>query len=143
MSFLIVDGHSMIFAWPELRKLHQRHPQQARERLCQQLRLCQDQGSARVVVVFDGKGADITSGSGNEDDIQVIYAPASETADSVIERLTARYAPDHRITVATDDRLEQSTVASFGGLWITSRELAALLEKAEDELQRQLKKLRR
>jgi predicted RNA-binding protein with PIN domain len=142
MSILIVDGHSMIFAWPDLRALHQRHQMQARERLCQLLRLWQDHSGERVVVVFDGKGPKITSGRTNEDDIQIIYAPSSETADTVIERLTARYAADHHLTIASDDRLVQTTISVSGGYWITSVELAARLQQAETELQRLLKKLR-
>jgi uncharacterized protein len=31
--YLIVDGHSVIFAWPELRKLHARRSSLAREAL--------------------------------------------------------------------------------------------------------------
>ena len=32
-QFLIVDGHSVIFAWPELRALHKRRTASAREQL--------------------------------------------------------------------------------------------------------------
>ena len=36
--YLIVDGHSVIFAWPELRKRHARRSSLAREALTKQLR---------------------------------------------------------------------------------------------------------
>jgi hypothetical protein len=36
--YLIVDGHSIIFGWPELRKLHARRSSLAREALLKQLR---------------------------------------------------------------------------------------------------------
>src|SRR5215475_7976654 len=52
--YLIVDGHSVIFAWPELRKLHARRSSLAREALIKQLRDYQDWTGVRVVVVFDG-----------------------------------------------------------------------------------------
>ncbi|PYK20611.1 MAG: hypothetical protein DME55_01760 [Verrucomicrobia bacterium] len=55
--YLIVDGHSVIFAWPELRKLHARRSSSAREALIKQLRDYQDWTGVRVVVVFDGKGS--------------------------------------------------------------------------------------
>ena len=55
--YLIVDGHSVIFAWPELRKLHARRSSLAREALLKQLRDYQDWTGVRVVAVFDGKGA--------------------------------------------------------------------------------------
>ncbi|HJY54729.1 MAG TPA: NYN domain-containing protein, partial [Candidatus Udaeobacter sp.] len=54
--YLIVDGHSVIFAWPELRKLHARRSSLAREALIKQLRDYQDWTGVRAVVVFDGKG---------------------------------------------------------------------------------------
>ena len=40
--YLIVDGHSVIFAWPELRKLHARRSSLAREALIKRLRDYQD-----------------------------------------------------------------------------------------------------
>ena len=57
--YLIVDGHSVIFAWPELRKLQERRSSVAREALIKRLRDYQDWTGMRVVVVFDGKGAHV------------------------------------------------------------------------------------
>jgi len=54
--YLIVDGHSIIFAWPELSKLHQRRSSLAREALIRQLQHYQDWTGVPVVIVFDGKG---------------------------------------------------------------------------------------
>jgi len=50
--YLIVDGHSVIFAWPELRKLHGRRASLAREALTKWLRGYQDWTEVRVVIVF-------------------------------------------------------------------------------------------
>jgi predicted RNA-binding protein with PIN domain len=58
--YLIVDGHSLIFAWPELRKLHQRRSSLAREALIKQLRHYQDWTGVSVVVVLMGKAAKST-----------------------------------------------------------------------------------
>src|SRR5947208_3101147 len=58
--YLIVDGHSVIFAWPDLRKLHARSSSLAREALVKQLRDYQDWTGVRVVVVFDGKGKKVS-----------------------------------------------------------------------------------
>ena len=55
-EYLIVDGHSVIFAWPELRKLHARRTSLARDALTKKLRDYQDWTGTRVAVVFDGKG---------------------------------------------------------------------------------------
>ena len=54
MRYLIVDGHSVIFAWPELRLQHGRRTGAARDELVRQLTAYQDASGIRVVAVFDG-----------------------------------------------------------------------------------------
>ena len=71
--YLIVDGHSIIFAWPELRKLHARRSSLAREALLKQLRNYQDWTGVRVVIVFDGKGKEIDASS-EAGDVQIFYS---------------------------------------------------------------------
>ena len=56
MRFLLVDAHSVIFGWPELRALHRRHMEAAREQLIQRLAAYQDASGTRVVAVFDRRG---------------------------------------------------------------------------------------
>ncbi len=142
MRFLLVDAHSVIFAWPELRSAHRRHMEGAREQLIRRLTAYQDASGVRVVVVFDGKGARVSQES-IPGGVQVFYSGAKGTADQIIERLVAKYAGEHDMTVATDDLLEQQTAITFGGLAISTEALAKLLEEAEAEVARQLKRLRR
>ncbi len=71
--YIIVDGHSIIFAWPELRKLHARRSSLAREALIKRLRDYQDWTGARVVVVFDGKGKE-TSAISEPGEVQIFYS---------------------------------------------------------------------
>lgn len=141
-AFLIVDGHSVIFAWDDLREMHFKNQSRAREELCRRLRLLHDTGEERVVIVFDGKGPRASSSRENADDIQIIYSDSKRTADSVIERLTARYAAEYKITVATADRAEQMTVATFGGFFINPDELLKRLRDSEDNLARRLNRMR-
>jgi uncharacterized protein len=82
--YLIVDGHSIIFAWPELRKLHARRSELAREALIKQLRNYQDWTGVRVVVVFDGKGRKIDAIS-EPSDVQIFYSRSGQPADAIIE----------------------------------------------------------
>ncbi len=128
-QYLIVDGHSVIFAWPELKALHLRRNSLARDALIRTLRDYQDWTDIRVVVVFDGQGGKIEQVT-LPGEIQVFYSQAGQTADSVIERLTGKYAPQFRLTVATDDRAEQDTAAAFGADHISTRMLRALIEEA-------------
>ena len=142
MRYLIVDGHSVIFAWPELRKLHVRRTALARDELVKILTEYQDASGVRVVAVFDGKGAkanETTEPGG----IQIFYSAAGQTADSIVERLVARYASQHEITVATSDLMEQQTVTSFGALVVSAEGLRAWLDEARRDLRRQIQALKR
>lgn len=127
-EFLIVDGHSVIFAWPELRELHVRRSSLARDELVKRLRHYQDWTGTRVVVVFDGKGAQISS-TADPGEIQIFYSRGGQSADAVVERLASKYARGFRIAVATDDLLEQETVAACGAETISCDGLRALLHE--------------
>ena len=105
--YLIVDGHSVIFAWSELRKLHARRSSLAREALIKQLRDYQDWTGVRVVVVFDGKGRNIEAISGPAE-VQVFYSRTGQTADAIIERLASKYAKRFDLIVATSDSMDQA-----------------------------------
>jgi predicted RNA-binding protein with PIN domain len=128
-EFLIVDGHSVIFAWPELHALHERRTSLAREALIKSLRDYQDWTGVRTVVVFDGRGSTvgITADPG---DIQVFYSRAGQTADSVVERLASKYGSEYKLLVATGDYLEQETVSASGAECISPEGLRGLLANA-------------
>ena len=129
MRYLIVDGHSIIFAWPELRKLHNRRPVLARDALIKQLRDYQDWSSDNVVVVFDGQGARVSS-TADPRDVQIFYARRGQSADAIIERLACKYAERFPITVATSDLLEMETANACGAACISPEGLRQLLQTA-------------
>jgi uncharacterized protein len=134
-DYLIVDGHSVIFAWPELRQLHERRTSLAREALIKKLRDYQDWTGVRAVVVFDGKGAKVSQSS-EPGEIQIFYSRAGQTADSVVERLASKYASQFRVTVATSDYLEEQTASACGADCISAEGLRALLEEAQPRIPR-------
>jgi predicted RNA-binding protein with PIN domain len=127
--YLIVDGHSVIFDWPELRKLHARRSSLAREALIKQLRDYQDWTGVRVVVVFDGKGRKIEATS-DPAEVQVFYSRTGQTADAIVERLASKYAKRFELMVATSDSLEAETVQACGAEWISPEGLRSLLLSA-------------
>lgn len=127
--YLIVDGHSVIFAWPELRRLHERRTSLAREELIKRLRDYQDWTGVRVVVVFDGKGKRVTD-TAHPGDVHVFYSRRGQTADAVIERLASKYATRFELAVATSDYLEQQTVSACGATCISPEMLRLLIEEA-------------
>ena len=139
---LIVDGHSMIFQWPDLTLQHAKRTAVARESLVRMLTGLQDNTDWNVTVVFDGNGVRPTEIKGNQG-IQVFYSTADQTADSVIERLAAKYSDRYEVTVATDDLMEHTTVASFGASSISAWQLREEIETAGRNLDERLRQLRR
>jgi uncharacterized protein len=127
--YLIVDGHSVIFAWPELRKLHARRSSLAREALLKQLRDYQDWTGVHVVVVFDGKGKKVEATS-EPADVQIFYSRTGQSADAIIERLASKYAKRHELVVATSDSMVAETVNACGADRTSPEGLRALLASA-------------
>ena len=127
--YLLVDGHSIIFAWPELRKLHERRASLAREALIKQLRDYQDWTGVRVVIAFDGKAPNISAIS-DPGDVQIFYSRSGQTADTIIERLASKYAEKFKLMVATSDSMEAETIHACGAQWISPGALRTLMEEA-------------
>ena len=127
--YLIVDGHSILFAWPELRKLHARRSSLAREALLKQLRDYQDWTGVHVVVVFDGKGKKVDAAS-DPAEVQVFYSRSGQSADAIIERLASKYAKRYELIVATSDSLEAETVHACGAESISPDGLRGLIADA-------------
>jgi uncharacterized protein len=111
-GYLVVDGHSVIYAWPELRSLHERQPRQAREALLTRLRHLHETSTWAVTLIFDGRyGA---SPLPDRTGFIVRYSTAVQSADSLIEALVAAQKDRSRITVITADQAERHCVESLG-----------------------------
>ena len=139
---LLVDGHSVIFAWPQLTALHRQRTERARNALVKLLTTYQDMTDFQVAVVFDGKGARTQKLPTDAEGIQIFYSESNKTADSIIERLVAKYAKQYQILVATDDHLEQQTVLSLGAEFMSTQQLQVELEYAERDFAQILDRLR-
>lgn len=138
---LIVDGHSVIHQWPDLRALHGRRMALAREALLRTMTEYQDMTGVHVVVVFDGRGSK-TAEATETGGIQVFYSGDTNTADDVVERLVAKYGGRNDITVATSDLAEQQTVISFGGYVVSAEGLKELIDQARKDFARESRKYR-
>ena len=126
--YLIVDGHSIVFAWSDLRKLHERRPLLARDALIKQLRDYQDWSGVRVVIVFDGKGPTVT-GQSDPLDVQIFYSRRGQTADTIIERLASKYAARFDLIVATSDFMEQQTASACGAECMSPETLRKFIQE--------------
>ena len=139
MRCLLVDGHSIINAWPELRVLHRQAARRhtARDLLLQRMRHYQDMRGERVIVVFDGPQAHTTE-EREPQGLQIFYADAATTADTIIERLVAKYSTEHTLTAATADGMIRETVTAFGANWVSPDTLKTMCDEAEGEMRRRI-----
>lgn len=139
--YLLVDGHSVIHSWPELRALHLRQPAAARRQLIRQLSDLHDSGRWRVTLVFDGRGG------GKEetpkDSLAVLYAPIDQTADSIIEKIVQVHAGQGEIGVVSADHAEITAVESFGAYGFSPEWLQDELRIAGQEVSESLESYRR
>jgi predicted RNA-binding protein with PIN domain len=138
-SYLLVDGHNVMHAWPDLRprlkSRQQRHL--AQQELLQRLRHYQDMTGVQVVVVFDGSQSQQTE-EREKQGLQIIYAKAETSADAIIERLAAKYARQHPMRVASADGLIRDAILACGAEWLSPEMLLMLCEEAEKDMRRRL-----
>ncbi len=141
-SFLLVDGHSVLHAWPELRR-HQivaskRHV--ARADLLKRLRHYQDMKGGQVVVVFDGTQAHMTE-EREDGGLQIIYAASGNSADHILEKIAAKYAKLHPVCVVSADTMVGETVMAFGADWLSPEMLKSMCDDAEKDMRGHIDKL--
>lgn len=141
MTYLLIDGHNVIHAWPELRRDHRvasrRHL--ARAELLRRLRNLQDMSDVQIVVVFDGARQG-THEEREPEGLQIIYADPRTTADTIIERLVAKYVAERPMRVASADGMVRETVLALGADWISTETLRVLCDDAESDMQGRLSK---
>jgi predicted RNA-binding protein with PIN domain len=141
--YLIVDGHSVIHAWDDLRAQHAVNPRSAREELIARLTVLHDGSAESLVVVFDGTGPRKAASERVQPvDVQVVYSGRGQTADAVIERLVAFYAGTHDLTVATNDGGERTAVTASGAWWMSADGLRERWQLAVRAQGREISKLR-
>jgi len=139
LKYLLVDGHSVLFAWSALRTLHQRKPRSAREQLIKRVQILHDSGKWKVTLVFDGK----TRGSepSRPHEMIIAYASEEETADSLIERTVGAFPHPDRICVVTNDHAEAQTVISLGAHTESAEWLEYEIESCQNQIESTLKSL--
>lgn len=136
VAHILVDGSNLIHAWPELRGVLKRDRTLAREQLISRLLVLLPVACGRLTVVFDGRGPElVVEHPHGPESVAVIYTPGGVTADDVIEQLVGRSADPAGCLVATGDQAERSTIEAAGAAWCSPEELAARVERAEEQQQ--------
>ena len=131
-ELLIVDGYNIIFAVPELKELSKVNIDSAKDALKDMLANYQGYKGGRVMVVFDGYRKKGNLGSVEKYfSLEVVHTKQDETADAYIERAVHDLVSKHKITVATNDNLEQLTILSQGALRMSANMLLQDMERVK------------
>jgi len=114
---ILVDGYSLLHAWPELAVGRPRHSAEARDELVRILTQYGDSVETPVTVFFDGGGAPKgTPKEPSEPNMEIIYSPSGKTADDVIERVAYKMTQLGEVLVITNDHAERDIVTAFGAM---------------------------
>jgi predicted RNA-binding protein with PIN domain len=131
---LIVDGYNIIFAWEDLKSLLKVNIDSARDKLLDILSGYQGYRGGRLIVVFDAyKRREHPGTKSRYHNIEVVFTRTDETADAYIERTVHDISGKYKITVATNDGLEQLTVMSQGALRMSAANLREEIDRVSSE----------
>jgi len=137
---ILVDGYSLLHAWPELAPRAARHSAAARAALIRELTHYRDATGAPITVFFDGS---FPRGAGPPPDpehsIEVLFSRAGQTADDLIERAAHRFQAYGQVLVVTDDVAERDTVLAVGGMTTGCATFIAQIQAARADVARDLK----
>src|SRR5262247_1792209 len=131
---ILVDGYSLLHAWPELARGRPRHSTTAREELIRRLQAYQDASGTPITVFFDGARPVGTNVATKPSDVEVLYSRSGQTADQMIERVAHRFQPFGEVLAVTDDLAERDTVISLGGAASSCLNFVRAVEAARGEL---------
>ena len=141
---ILVDGFSLLHAWPALAPGRPRHSAAARDELVLRLVHHADQSGIPITVIFDGAGAPPgTPRAEPVGSVEVLYSGAGQTADDLIERVTHRMRPFGEVLVVTNDAAERETVLSFGGMASSCRNFIRSLSAGENDLAETMERINR
>jgi predicted RNA-binding protein with PIN domain len=114
---ILVDGYSLLHNWTSLAPGKPRYSAAAREELIRRLTLYRDSIGTPITIVFDGAGAPPgATPPHSKPELEIIYSKPGQTADEVIERVTARMQDFGEVLAVTDDYAERDTVIALGGM---------------------------
>src|SRR5581483_1931908 len=133
---ILVDGYNVIKNNLMFRSLEYKNFAEARNLLIRQLKNRYRSTCHRVIVVFDGNGAD--EQVSHDDHIRIVYSRYGETADSVSVRLVteARQA-GRRVEMYSDDgEIRASVIEQKGGVQTTRQLMAQFNAAPRDVAQR-------
>ena len=130
MSILVIDGYNVIGTWKSLKEMSKKDMGSAREQLVSILASFYPWCWERIIVVFDGQNYSWISIDG----IEVVYTSEKETADTMIEKLSAGLSLQYEVIVATSDSEEYRAAYALGARVISSESLAELIDECRNAI---------
>jgi predicted RNA-binding protein with PIN domain len=127
-----IDGYNVIHHCKRLKRLARADFEAARETLIDRVaRYCTDAGKA-AKIIFDGRGSrpDLVAPFLSGPRLEVIYSPASQTADALIEREVYEAGTRSSIIVVTSDRAIRNLCAGLGALTMHPDHFLATIEES-------------
>jgi predicted RNA-binding protein with PIN domain len=140
LARILVDGYSLLHAWPELAPGKARHSAAARAELILILQQYRDAIGTPLTVVFDGAGAAPAQADDRPStpEMEIIYSKTGQTADDIIERVTHLLRPYGEVLVISNDFAERDTVITFGGHVMSCQGFISTVESTLKDFNRQL-----
>ena len=132
---ILVDGYSLLHAWPGLAPGRARHSAAARDELIHWLRRYRDAISTPITLVFDGAGAPPgIAKMPSTPELEILFSKDGRTADDLIERAAHRLSAYGEVLAVTNDGLERDTIQAVGGMTMSCRFfIQSILEKLGEE----------
>lgn len=132
---ILVDGFSLLHAWPELAEGAPRHSETARDALMELLQQYQDACGTPVTVFFDGRGSRKSKPKNQSANaVEVLFSSSGQTADDLIERAAVRFQAYGEVLVVTNDNAERSIVGGFGGSTASCENFIRMIQNALADL---------
>ena len=138
MKLLLIDGYSLLYRDPALERGRQQDFRLARGQLIRRIDRLASALADRVELVFDGRD----QGSREQVDTSVlhlIFSPAPQTADSVIEQKVAAASVPADLCVVTSDRAEIDVVSAAGAEVMSCAAFLDQLDRLEQTVARTLR----
>lgn len=138
ISYLLVDGYNIIFAWNELKELAASNLDAARSKLLDILCNYQAMKKCELIAVFDAyRVQNHATEFLDYQNIHVVYTKEAETADMYIERFAHEHGRKHYVRVATSDGLEQIIIVGQGCHLVSAREFEQEVKEVEEHLRKE------
>ena len=134
---LLIDGYNLIHQVPDWKRSLKSQPDRARSLLADWVRPVHDVDGVNTLIVFDGRGPELTAEYPFKDEsFSYLFSPSGATADTVIEQMVGKAKNPSRVVVGTNDRVLQHTVLALGAQVMSKQELDSWVESCEARMRR-------